>query len=78
MDVLHFVLEECRHLANNCCTAKCGSTSLCLIILCDVNTIGFVPVSALRACRVRDALVACCAIVHKVTPLSVNKNERPT
>ena len=45
MDVPHFVIEECRHLANNCCTAKCGSTSLSLIILCDVNTIGFVPVS---------------------------------
>ena len=56
--------------------------SLCIIslgaIICDINTIGFVSVSAQCACKVRDALVAMLcnrslgdATVHE-------KNGRPT
>ena len=57
MDVRHFVIEECNHLANSC-TNKCFTLFRylsCLgAIICDVNTIGIV---SLYACRVCDALV---------------------
>ena len=68
MDIHHFVIEECRHLANGC-AIKCGCIGLVLFrylssvgaTICDINTIGFVSV---YACRVCDALVASCATVH--------------
>ena len=50
LDILHFVIEECHHLANGC-TAKCDCISLMLFhylplclgaIICDINTIGVV------------------------------------
>ena len=65
LDVLHFVIEECRHLANGC-TAKCDCMLFCYIsynILClgDITNIGFASV---YACPVCDASVASCATVH--------------
>ena len=48
LDVLHFVIEECRHLANDC-TAQFDVISLSIICvgatICDINTVGFVSVS---------------------------------
>ena len=52
LDVLHFEIEEYRHLANGC-TAKCACiwfdvislSIICLgAIICDINAIGFVSV----------------------------------
>ena len=60
-DVRHYVIEECRHLANGC-TTKMGlhrfdinsiSTIMLYAIIRDINTIGFVSAYA--------ALVASCA-----------------
>ena len=61
MDARHFVIEECRHLANGC-TNRCGCSWLILFrylsclgaILRAINTIGFVSV---YPCRICDALV---------------------
>ena len=62
MDIRHFVILECRHLANGC-VLKCGCIGLMLFrnlsclgtIMCYINTIGIVPA---YACNVCDALVA--------------------
>ena len=62
MDIRHFVIIECRHLANGC-VLKCGCIGLMLFrnlsclgtIICYINTIGIVPA---YACNVCDALVA--------------------
>ena len=62
MDIRHFVILECRHLANGC-VLKCGCIGLMLFrnlsclgtIICYINTIGIVPA---YACNVCDALVA--------------------
>ena len=81
LGVRHFVIEECRRLANGC-SVKCGCIgsilflylSLCLgAIICDINTIIFMST---RACAVCDALVASCATVHSATPLSMKQNGR--
>ena len=61
MDIRHFVILECRHLANGC-VLKCGCIGLMLFrnltclgtIICYINTIGIVPA---YACNVCDALV---------------------
>ena len=68
MDFRHFVIIECRHLANGC-TIKCGCSGLMLFgylsylgaIICYINIIGFVSV---HACRVCDALVEIWATAH--------------
>ena len=78
MDIRHFVIIECSHLANGC-TIKCGCIDLMLFpylsrlgaIICDINTIGYVSVYARRVC---DALVASCATAHQA---SINQNGRP-
>ena len=65
MDVCHFVIIECSHLAN-CRTIKCGCISLMLFhylpclsaIICDIIPKGFLSVYVRRVC---DALVASCA-----------------
>ena len=65
LDTRHFVIIECRHLANGC-VLKCGCIGLMLFhnlscldtIICYINTIGIVPA---YACNVCDALVASCA-----------------
>ena len=65
MDVRHFVIIECSHLANGC-TIKYGRIGLILCrylsclgaIICYINTIAFVSVYAFRFC---DALVASCS-----------------
>ena len=69
LDTRHFVIIECRHLANGC-VLKCGCIALgaimmlfhnlsCLdTIIRYINTIGIVPA---YACNVCDALVARCA-----------------
>ena len=62
MDICHFVILECRHLANGC-VLKCGCIGLMLFrnlsclgtIICYINTIGIVPA---YACNICDALVA--------------------
>ena len=62
LDTHHFVILECRHLANGC-VLKCGRIGLMLFrnlsclgtIICYINTIGIVPACA---CNVCDALVA--------------------
>ena len=62
MDTRHFVILECRHLANGC-VLKCGCIGLMLFqylsclgtIICYINTIGIVPA---YACNVCDVLVA--------------------
>ena len=62
MDIRHFVIIECRHLANGC-VLKRGCIGLMLLcnlsclgtIVCCINTIGIVPA---YACNVCDALVA--------------------
>ena len=68
MGIRHFVILECRHLANGC-VFKCGCIGLMLFrnlsclgtIICYINTIivhcsiGIVPA---HACNVCDALVA--------------------
>ena len=62
MEIRHFVIIECRHLANGC-ILKCGCIGLMLFrnlsclgtIICYINTIGIVPA---YACNVCDALVA--------------------
>ena len=41
------------------------------VIICDINSMGFVSV---YACRVCDAFVAMCATAHKA---SINQNGRP-
>ena len=55
LDVSHFVIEECSHLANGC-TTKCGCIGLILFryILCLGAII----------CDVCNALLASCAAVH--------------
>ena len=69
LDICHFAIEECRHLANGC-TAKCGCIGGLIIfryisrpgaIICEINTIELVSV---YACRVCDALVTSGATVH--------------
>ena len=73
------------HLVNGY-TIKCGCIGLMLFrnlscveaIICDINTIGFgklgtIGFDSVFACRVRDALVASCATVHKA---SMNENGR--
>ena len=53
MDIRHFVILECRHLANGC-VLKCGCIGLMLFrnlsclgtIICYINTIGIVPAYA--------------------------------
>ena len=65
LDTRHFVIIECRHLANGC-VLQCGCIGLMLFhnlscldtIICYINTIGIVPE---YACNVCDALVASCA-----------------
>ena len=50
MDIRHFVILGCRHLANGC-VLKCGCIGLMLFrnlsclgtIICYINTIGIVP-----------------------------------
>ncbi len=67
MDIRHFVILECRHLANGC-VLKCGCIGLMLFrnlsclgtIICYINTIGIVPA---YACNVCDALVASYATI---------------
>ena len=62
LDTRHFVIIECRHLANGC-VLKCGCIGLMLFhnlscldtIICYINTIGIAPA---YACNVCDALVA--------------------
>ena len=64
MDIRHFVILECRQLANGS-VLKCGCIGLMLFhnnfisclgtILYYINTIGIVPA---YACNVCDALVA--------------------
>ena len=64
LDTRHFVIIECRHLANGC-VLQCGCIGLMLFhniscldtIICYTNTIGIVPA---YACTVCDALVASC------------------
>ena len=64
LDTRHFVIIECRHLANGC-VLQCGCIGLMLFhnlscldtIICYTNTIGIVPA---YACNVCDALVASC------------------
>ena len=61
MDICHFVILECRHLANGC-VLKCGCIGLMLFrnlsclgtIICYINTIGIVPAYACYFC---DALL---------------------
>ena len=61
LDTRHFVILECRHLANGC-VLKCGCIGLMLFhnlscldtIICYINTVGIVPE---YACTVCDALV---------------------
>ena len=68
LDIRHFIIEGCRHIANGC-TAKCVCIGFILFrylpclgaIICDINTIRFVSV---YACSVCDALVSSCATVH--------------
>ena len=59
---VYVVIEQCRHLANDC-TTKYGCIDRMLFrylsscmgaIICDINAIGFVSVFAQRACGVRD------------------------
>ena len=65
MEARHFVIIECRHLANGC-VLKRGCNGLMLFrnlsclctIICYINTIGIVPVYGWNVC---DALVASCA-----------------
>ena len=53
MDTRHFVILECRHLANGC-VLKCGCIGLMLFrnisclgtIICYINTIGIIPAYA--------------------------------
>ena len=69
LDIRHFGIEECSHLATGC-TTKCGCIGLILFhcesclraIISNIDTIGFV--SELYACSVVDVLVANCAAVH--------------
>ena len=69
MDIRHFVILECRHLANGC-VLKCGCIGLMLFrkmsclgtIICYINTIGIVPAYAYNVC---DALVQPLANVHQ-------------
>ena len=64
LDTRHFVIIECRHLANGC-VLQCGCIGLMLFynlscletIICYKNTVGIVPA---YACNVCDALVASC------------------
>ena len=57
LDVRHFAIVECRHLANRH-TTTCGCIGLivfrnlsCLgAITCDIDTVGFVSVCARRGC----------------------------
>ena len=64
MDTRHFMILECRHLANGC-VLKCGCIGWMLFqylsclgtIICYVNTIGIVP-AYYYACNVCDVLVA--------------------
>ena len=68
MDVRHFVIIKCSHLATGC-TINCGCIGLMLFrylsclsaIICYIMTIGFVSVCASKMC---DALVASCATIH--------------
>ena len=63
MDIRHFVILECRHLANGC-VLKCGCIGLMLFrnlsylgtILCYINTIGIVPAYACNVCDVMQPL----------------------
>ena len=65
LDTRHFVIIECRHLANGC-VLQCGCIGLMLFhnlscldtIICYINTIGIVPA---YAGNFFDALVASCA-----------------
>ena len=65
LDTRHFVIIECRLLANGC-VLQCGCIGLMLFhnlscldtIIYYINTIGIVPA---YACNVCDALVASCA-----------------
>ena len=50
LDVHHFVIKECCHLANGCIARHQFDTILLSIIclgaiICDINTIGFVSVT---------------------------------
>ena len=65
LDTRHFVIIECRHLANGC-VLKYGCIGLMLFhnlscldtIICYIHTIGIVPA---YACTVSDDFVASCA-----------------
>ena len=65
MDARHFVILECRHLANGC-VLKCGCIGLMLfrnisclgIIICYINSIGIIPECAGNVLNVCDAFVA--------------------
>ena len=78
MDTRHFVILECRHLANGC-VLKCGCFGLMLFrnisclgtIICYINTIGIVPAYACNIFKVCDALVSNSAT-------SMRQNGRPT
>ena len=71
LDVRHFVIQECRHLANGCnCIQmwlqRFDVISLSIIMSCRNNmrynySVGFVSVHTCKAC---DALIASCAAVH--------------
>ena len=75
VDVRHYVIIECSHLANGC-TIDCGCIGLMLFrnlsymgaMICHIITIGFVSV---YVCRVCDVVVSSCANTHLV---SMNQN----
>ena len=73
MDTRHFVILECRHLANGC-VLKCGCIDLMLFhnlsclgtIICYTNIIGIIPAYACNVLNVCDALVASSAMRQKL------------
>ena len=79
LDTRHFVITECRHLANGC-VLQCGCIGLMLFlnlsclatIICYTNTIGIVPA---YACNVCDVLVAS---LYNHWLMSMRQNGRPT
>ena len=72
MDISHFVILECRHLANGC-VLKCGCICLMLFrnlscldtIICYINTIGIVPAYACNVCALWLRVMQPLANVHE-------------
>ena len=72
MDLRHFIIIECRHEANGC-TTQCGCIGLILYrylsclgaIICDINSIGFVPVCMHSRPRFSCKLCNSSLVVHE-------------